>query len=154
MTDQNPFAASDRDRRAIWEILVRRDSDFFLSGNWSLVEGDYLDEGFLGIDAGGNSDASRWTIGFPTLAAYRQAALDSRLNQADFAEDLRTAWFRCQSLQKIDIGGDIGLARKTIKGSIRRTTGPALELSWRSLFFMRRVQAGWKICGFVGYLPL
>jgi hypothetical protein len=153
MSDLNPFAAADADRGAIWEVLVRRDSDFFLSGDWSLIANDYVEDGFLGIDAGGNADPSRWTIGFPSLAAYRDAAIAGRLMQPDFFEDLRAAWLRCQTLPRIEISGDLALAHKRIDGSILRADNTRLRLAWRSIFFMRRVQGSWKITGFTGYLP-
>jgi hypothetical protein len=153
MTAQNPFAPSDAERHAIWDVLVRRDSEFFLSGDWSLVADDYVEFGFLGIDAGGHSDPSLWKIGYPRLENYRNAAIGGRLKQADFVEDLRDAWFRCQSLDRIDVAGDIAVAHKRIRGDIERTDRSSLELNWQSIFFMRRVQAKWKITGFIGYLP-
>ena len=60
MTEPNPFAAADADRHEIWEMLVRRDTDFFLSGDWSVVADDYVEAGFLGIDAGLSLEPSAW----------------------------------------------------------------------------------------------
>lgn len=154
MSELNPFAPADADRHAIWEIVVRRDSDFFLSGDWSIAAGDYVEDGFLGIDAGGQSDPGAWKIGFATLADYRRSAIEARMNPADFAEDLRSAWFGCQSLDRIDITGMLALAHKRIDGAIARMDGTPLRLAWRSVFFMRQVGASWKITGFTGYLPL
>ena len=154
MSELNPFAPTDADRHAIWEVVVRRDSDFFLSGEWSIAAGDYVEDGFLGIDAGGQGDPGCWKIGYPTLADYRRAAIEARMNPADFSEDLRTAWFRCQSLTSIDITGALALAHKRIDGAIARLDGTTLRLAWRSVFFMRRVERSWKITGFTGYLPL
>ncbi|MDR3471680.1 MAG: hypothetical protein P4M09_08325 [Devosia sp.] len=154
MFDQNPFPTEDTDRHAIWDLLVGRDSEFFLSGDWSLVENDYIDAGFLGIDASGHSEPSHWKIGFPTLADYRQAAIAGQLSQSDFAEDLTAAWLRCQSLTEIQIAGDVALAHKRLRGRIKRIDGTRLELGWTSIFFLRRSPHSWKITGFVGYLPL
>ena len=154
MVEQNPVAVVDVDRHAIWDILVRRDSAFFLSSDWSLVAHDYVEAGFLGIDAGGHSEPSFWKIGFPTLADYRKTAIDGRLNQADFSEDLPAAWLRCQTLTEIEIAGDVALAHKRLHGSIKRVDGTSLDLGWRSIFFLRCIKAEWKITGFVGYLPL
>ena len=47
MSEINPFTPADADRFAIWEMLVRRDSDFFLSSDWSVVAADYVETGFL-----------------------------------------------------------------------------------------------------------
>ena len=154
MGGQNPFLPTDADRHAIWEILVRRDSAFFLSADWSLVADDYVGDGFLGIDAGGQLDPAAWKIGFASLAAYRDAAISGRLSQAEFSEDLATAWLRCQTLARITITGDLALAHKHIDGEIARFDREPLRFGWRSIFFMRRVDATWKISGFAGYLPL
>jgi len=154
MSQDNPFPTTDLDRHAIWEIVVRRDTNFFLSGDWSLVEDDYLADGFIGIDAHASPDPDRWTIGFRSLADYRDAAIAGRLKPEDFAEDLRTAWLRCQSLSHIDIAGDLALAHKRLYGSIALRRQPPMAFAWRSIFHLRRVQGSWKITGFTGYLPL
>jgi hypothetical protein len=153
MSEDNPFPPADADRHAIWELLIRRDSVFFLAGDWTAVVDDYLAEGFVGIDAGGSADPARWRIGFPRLDAYRDAAIAGRLDPAEFAEDLRAAWFRCQSLETIEIAGELALAHKRIAGRIARRDGGALELGWRSMFMLRRIDGAWKITGFIGYLP-
>jgi hypothetical protein len=44
----NPFAG-DRDREQIWEMLVRRDIEAFVTENWSLVADDFDEPRFLGI---------------------------------------------------------------------------------------------------------
>ena len=154
MSETNPFTPDDADRFAIWEMLVRRDSDFFLSSDWSLVAADYVETGFLGIDAGLSLEPANWRPAYSTTAAYRDAAIAARWNPADFAEPLRPAWFRCQSLARIDIEGDAALAHKRIEGRIRRLTGEDKLLGWRSVFHLRRENAVWKIAGFTGYLPL
>jgi hypothetical protein len=154
MPERNPYPPSEADRHAIWEVLVRRDSDFFLSGEWGPVADDYVEEGFLGIDARKSADSDDWRIGFSTLAAYRRAAIEGGLRQADFAVDLRAAWFGCQRLTAIDIAGALALAHKRIEGRVARRDGTMLELGWRSIFHMRRIEGRWKIAGFTGYLPL
>jgi len=154
MTETNPFTADDADRFAIWEMLVRRDSDFFLSSDWSLVAADYVETGFLGIDAGLSLDPASWRPAYPNVALYRDAAIAEHWNPADFAEPLRPAWFRCQSIARLDIEGDAALAHKHIEGRIRRLTGEDMLLGWRSVFHLKRENAVWKIAGFTGYLPL
>jgi len=49
--DKNPFSQSDPDRYQIWEMLVRRDIDAFLSADWTQVEDDFSPDRFFGIDA-------------------------------------------------------------------------------------------------------
>lgn len=154
MNESNPFTIDDADRFAIWEMLVRRDSDFFLSGDWSLVADDYVETGFLGIDAALSLDPANWRPAFSTVAAYRDAAIAARWNPDEFAEPLRAGWFRCQSIARVDSNGDAALAHKRIEGRIRRRTGEDMLLGWRSVFHLRRETAVWKIAGFTGYLPL
>ena len=154
MTETNPFATEDADRFAIWEMLVRRDSDFFLSGDWSLVAGDYVESGFLGIDAALSLDPADWRPAYATVAAYRDAAIAARWDPAEFAEPLRAAWFDCQSIARLDINGDAALAHKRIEGRIMRQSGDAMSLAWRSVFHLHRRNQAWKIAGFTGYLPL
>lgn len=154
MSEENPFRTADPDRHAIWEMLVRRDSDFFLGGDWALVAADYVDDGFIGIDAAKSLDPGQWRLAYPTVASYRDAAIAARWPAGDFAEPLRPAWFRCQSLSRIEIAGDGALAHKRVDGSIRRKTGSPMELAWRSVFYLRRLDGRWKIVGFTGYLPL
>jgi hypothetical protein len=154
MSETNPFAPHDADQHAIWELLVRRDSDFFLSGDWLRVVDDYVETGFLGIDAGLSLDPANWRLAFSSVAAYRDAATAARWDPADFAEPLRPAWFRCQSITRIDINGDTALAHKRIEGQLQRRSGDTMILAWRSVFHLRREQEAWKIAGFTGYLPL
>ena len=71
MAETNPFPSSDADRHAIWDIVVQRDTDFFLSGDWSLVADDYIADGFLGINAGGQSDPA--LVRVERLARHRQS---------------------------------------------------------------------------------
>ena len=78
----NPFPVSDDVRHAIWEMLVPRDIDAFLAADWSMVAGDFVEEGFIGIDSRREVSPDKWRLAFPGLAAYR----DEWLRQArDFA---------------------------------------------------------------------
>ncbi|MDB5539257.1 MAG: hypothetical protein JWQ89_984 [Devosia sp.] len=154
MSERNPFAPDDADRFSIWEMLVRRDTDFFLSGDWSPVATDYVENGFLGIDAALSLDPANWRPAYSRVAAYRDAAIAARWNPADFAEPLRSAWFRCQSIVRVDINGDAALAHKRIEGHVLHKSGEPMSLAWRSVFHLRRENHVWKIAGFTGYLPL
>lgn len=150
----NPYPPDDADRRAIWDIIVLRDTDFFLSSDWSLVAEDYVPTGFLGIECGLSLNPADWRPAYPTVEMYRDAAIAGRWNPDDFAEPLREAWLACQSLSQIDIAGDAALAHKRIDGRIARRSVEPLELHWRSVFHLRRTGGRWRISGFNGYLPL
>ena len=93
MSETNPFPPAEADHHAIWEMLVLRDSDFFLSGDWSMVADDYVAEGFLGIGCGLSLNPDDWRPAYPTVAAYRDAAwiAAARLRLGDRAAALDAA---------------------------------------------------------------
>src|SRR5262245_38823745 len=72
--DRNPFP-DDGDRGAIWDILMRRDFEAFVAGDWSLCAADFDEEAFWAIDAGFSPHADHWRLAFPRLAAYRDVWL-------------------------------------------------------------------------------
>ncbi|KAB2730464.1 hypothetical protein [Brucella intermedia] len=149
----NPFAG-DRDREQIWEMLVRRDIEAFVSQDWSLVADDFDEVRFLGIHAHNDRNPDKWDAGFPTLASYRDEWLRQAAESAavEYAESLAEGIFRATDLSVIDITGDVALARKKFDGTIARKDGSVDRLNWQTLYFCRREKARWKITGFVGYM--
>lgn len=151
----NPFPASDEARHAIWEMLVPRDIDAFLAADWSMVVGDFVEDGFIGISGNRDPNPDKWTLAFPNLAAYR----DEWLTQAkDFAaqsygEDPRTAIFTTTTLEEIEISGETALVRKKFDGGIKKADGTLDVMRWRTLYYCRLHEGHWKISGFTGYLP-
>lgn len=145
----NPFFPTDKDRWQIWEMLVSRDREAFLRQDWSVVQGDFVQKGFVGIDAGGSFDPVQWQIVFPDLDAYKhewmrqaeQYKADPRLLQEGMEMDL------------IEIQGDVALAHKHFSKALRRETGRRVLLGWQTLYQCRREGERWKITGFTGYLP-
>src|SRR3546814_20646316 len=81
-----PFSEADGDRRAIWEMLVRRDIDAFLQQDWAMVAGDFVESGFFGIDACGSNDPDQWKPRFETLAEYREDWLRQAVDSAGTAD--------------------------------------------------------------------
>lgn len=149
----NPFAG-DKDREQIWEMLVRRDIEAFVSQDWSLVADDFDELRFLGIHAHNDRDPDKWDAGFPTLASYRDEWLRQAAESAavEYAESLAEGIFRATDLSVIDITGDVAVARKKFDGTIARKDGSVDRLNWQTLYFCRREGARWKITGFVGYM--
>jgi len=153
--DKNPFPAGDPDRHALWDMLVRRDIDAFLSQDWSMVENDVLADEFFGMHAHFLSDADSWRLQFPRLEIYR----DEWLRQASetaatrFAEPLRTALFRITNLRDIDLDGDRAVLHKKFNGRIACADGSFDTLKWQTLYFCRRVSGQWRISSFIGYMP-
>ncbi len=151
----NPFPENDPARRAIWEMLVPRDIDAFLAADWSMVAGDFVEEGFIGISGNRDPNPDNWTLAFPNLSAYR----DEWLRQAEdfrkstYAEDPRTAIFTTTTLEEIEIAGETALVRKKFAGGIRKPDGELDVMQWQTLYYCRFHQGRWKISGFTGYLP-
>jgi hypothetical protein len=152
--EDNPFP-KDPDRGAIWEMLVPRDIDAFLARDWSMVDGDFVKERFLGLHAHKSKNPDSWRLAFPRLEDYR----DEWLRQAEvtaatkYAEPLRPALFRAMNLLHIDLSGDRAVAHKKFDGQIARAEGSSDILSWQTLYFCSRVGDRWKITSFVGYMP-
>ncbi|MBO9100939.1 MULTISPECIES: hypothetical protein [unclassified Rhizobium] len=152
---QNPFPSSDRDRHFIWEMLVARDIDAFLATDWSMVEDDFVEEGFIGIDCKKEISPDGWRLAFPTLSAYRNEWLKQAKDFAaqSFAEDARTAIFTTTILEDIEIAGDMALVRKKFDGGLARADGSRDVMQWQTLYYCRIHGGRWKIAGFTGYLP-
>lgn len=150
----NPFP-DDSDRSAIWTMLVQRDIDAFVAGDWSMVDADFVREGFLGINADKSDNPDSWRIGFPTLEAYRDEWLRqaAEAKKIAYAEDPRNGIFRATTLQHIEINGDIAVAHKKFDGVIALKDGGKDVLNWQTLYFCRKVGGVWKLTGFVGYMP-
>jgi ketosteroid isomerase-like protein len=150
----NPFSL-DVDRGAIWEMLVERDIVAFLARDWSMVEGDFIADGFFGLHAHGAKEPDAWTLAFPELPAYREEWLRQAAETAAvaYAEPLRAAIFRATDLSVIEIAGDHALARKKFDGVIARLEGGQDRLDWQTLYICARRDGRWKIASFVGYLP-
>ncbi len=155
----NPFAPDDADRHAIWEMLVPRDIEAFLSADWTAVSGDFIEINFTGFSGNFQQDPQGYTLAFPTLSAYRDewsrqacefgAARDS----GAFKGDPRDGIFAATRLEEIEIDGDAALVRKKFDGRLARTDGGFDRMNWQTLYVCRRDGGRWKIAGFVGYLP-
>ena len=150
----NPFPDDD-DRGAIWQMLVERDIDAFLARDWSMVEGDFVADGFFGLHAHGAMEPDVWTLAFPELSAYRDEWLRQAAETAAiaYAEPLRAAIFRATDLSVIEVQGNRALARKKFDGVIARLDGAEDRLDWQTLYICTRLGGRWKISSFVGYLP-
>ena len=156
---QNPFPADDDARHAIWEMLVPRDIDAFVTADWSAVADDFLAENFSGMSGNFQPDPQGFTLAFPTLEAYRtewlrQAEEFAAMRAAgSFAGDPREGIFAATRLEEIEINGDAALVRKKFDGRLTKSDGSFDRMNWQTLYICRRHADRWKIAGFVGYLP-
>lgn len=152
---RNPFPESDTARHAIWDMLVTRDIDAFIAADWGMVEGDFIAEGFLGISGNRDPNPDRWTLAFPTLAAYRDEWLSQAhsFRETPYGEDPRNAIFTTTRLEEIEISGETALVRKKFDGGIMKRDGTLDVMKWQTLYYCRLHEGRWKISGFTGYLP-
>jgi hypothetical protein len=120
-----------------------------------LVAGDFVEDGFIGIDGRREASPDDWRLTFPSLGAYRDEWLRQARDFAgqSFAEDVRTAIFTTTTLEDIEINGEKALARKKFDGGIRKADGSYDVLKWQTVYYCRLHEGRWKICGFTGYLP-
>lgn len=153
--DAPPFDGADPDRLEIWQMLVQRDSDAFLRGDWNAINADFAAAEFFGVDARGGADPGEWRLGFPSLAAYRTEWLRQAAETARTADPVRAraALFAATSLRQIEIRDDVALARKRFDGALPHRDGGSTRLHWQTLYVCRRIDGRWKIASFVGYLP-
>lgn len=153
----NPFRRdADPDRRAIWEMLVARDSEAFVARNWARVEGDFARDRFEGIHAHGSADPEDWTLAYPTVDDYRADWLKGAgrflrmpLRRLTHRELIR----KMTRLDRIAIAGDRALAWKRFSAREPLRGGGRYAYAARSLYRLHRIAGRWKIAGFVGYLP-
>lgn len=153
--DRNPYAACDADRHALWERVVRQDIECFLRQDWQSYADCFTASTFTGLHANGVSDPARWTLAFPSVAAYQKAWLADAHRSAvtDYAESRRDALYRAVVHTEIALAGEQAIFRKIFDGNIKLTRGGCETLQWQSVFFCARTQGEWKMTGFVGYLP-
>jgi len=76
----NPFNQNDPDRYYIWEMLVKRDIEAFMNNDWEEVAEDFVEEGFMGIDARFLNNPDSWRLFFPNLNTYKQFWLEQSAN--------------------------------------------------------------------------
>jgi len=155
MSDTNPFPPADEARHAIWDMLVRRDIEAFVAGDWEAHYRDFAPDMFFGIDARFSDNPDSWRVTYADIARYREAWLSGskELKGRIADEDLRRSIFALTGLRDIEIMGDFALARKKFDGAIRLNDGETVTLRWQTQYFCRRIEGRWRIAGFLGYLP-
>jgi enamine deaminase RidA (YjgF/YER057c/UK114 family) len=152
----NPFPQNDLDRRYLWEMLVNRDITAFVSQDWSMVQDDFIAEGFMGIDAGKQGDVDKWQLKYPSLESYKTEWLSQakEFTKVDLEEDKEEAFHRVTVLQDIEIQGNFALLHKKFFGPMQKKDGGQIETDWQTLYRCKKVGDEWKIVGFTGYMPL
>lgn len=151
----NPFPKHDPDRHQIWEMLVKRDIEAFVNNDWGAVAGDFIEEGFMGIDARSLFNPDSWRVSFPDLESYKHFWLEQAAGfaAADWEDDPKEKLLEATTLRDIDISGNSALVHKKFDGAIRKRDGSTDRLNWQSLYRCRKLGGQWKIVGFTGFLP-
>lgn len=155
MNIANPFNEADKDRARIWEMLVSRDIEAFVSNDWSMVADDFIMEGFIGIDGRHNKNPDDWKLSFPDLESYKtewvkQAAA---FKETEWCGDATKKLFEVTELSDIEINGNTALAHKKFRGSFVKANGEEIPANWQTIYYCRRINETWKIIGFTGYIP-
>lgn len=151
----NPFNPRDQDRFSIWEMLVERDIKAFLGQDWSMVQDDFIEEGFIGIDGKFKANPDSWRLNFPSLDSYKNFWLEQAKEFAntEWDTDPQTGLFEATTLRDIEIYENSALLHKKFDGQLVKKNGEVVQLNWQTLYSCRKVNNSWKITGFTGYLP-
>jgi enamine deaminase RidA (YjgF/YER057c/UK114 family) len=151
----NPFSQQDPDRYQIWEMLVKRDIDAFIAEDWDAVAGDFVEEGFMGIDGRSSPNPDSWRVSFPDLVSYQAFWLEQAAHFAgtEWEDDPKEKLYEATTLRDIDISGNSALVHKKFDGAIQKKNGQTDVLNWQTLYRCRKVGGEWKITGFTGFLP-
>jgi hypothetical protein len=155
MSGPNPYPPGDP-RHAVFEMAVVRDVHAFVSGDWSAIAADFVEDGFFGLDGRGDASPASWRLTYPTLSAYRDRWLkqSAEFRARRYESDPATSIFALLKVPLVELDADSGVLLKRFDGVITPVGGEPLVLRWESLFVLRRRDGAWKVQGFVGYLPL
>jgi len=148
----NPFPL-DPDRREIWDMLVRRDIEAFVAGDWSMTAPDFDEAAFFAINGRASGNPDTWRVTYAVLDDYRDDWLaQGRAMREEFV-DVERSLYEATTLRDIDINGDRAVAHKKFDGAVHRHDGSRQVLNWQTLYYCRRIDGRWRIVGFTGYLP-
>jgi enamine deaminase RidA (YjgF/YER057c/UK114 family) len=155
--EANPHGAADPDRRALWEMLVTRDIEAFVVGDFDRVAGDFDPVRFSSIDARGSSNPDLWSLALTEITDYKAEWLrQTELFRRDF-DDPADVLYAATTIDHIEISGAQALVHKRFDYLARARSGALVPLRWRTIYQCRRSEADparWLITGFVGFLPL
>jgi len=154
----NPFDRErDPDRHALWDMIVARDSEAFVTRDWKRVEGDFAADRFECMMAHGSANPRDWKLLYPTLESIRDDWLKEakeflELPLADITH--RDLIYKSSRLNLIEIAGDRALCHKQFTANERLKNGALYIVACQSLVRAHRIGGRWKIAGGIGYLPL
>jgi hypothetical protein len=150
-----PPISYTNEEKLIWKLLIFRDFVAFCTKDWSIIENDFIKEGFFGIDGKKSHNKKDWCLTYHSLEAYKNDWISQSkdFNKKIFLNDPLEVLFKTTKLSKIEIKDTTALVHKEFKGVFKVKDEPSIILDWISLFVLRRVKRDWKIVSFTGYLP-
>lgn len=149
----NPYTPGSNEF-SIWEILIKNDFEGYLGKNWAQVEDDYLCDGFFGIDMAKSLFTNNWKLSFPTLESYKLKWIEDSYEFAlnEFKCDPRKILFQTTRLENFDFHENSVLVHKVFDSHLSIAENKFIELNWRSLFLLKKLEGHWRIAGFCGYI--
>ncbi|MEO8204653.1 MAG: hypothetical protein ABI615_00635, partial [Chthoniobacterales bacterium] len=135
-TVKNPFP-KDSDRKAIWEALIPRDFEAFLTKDWSIGAADFLENEFIGYDACGIANPDHWRLRYATLKDYRaEWQRQAKEFEAVELKGIGKLEFLCRTitLRDIEIHGNRAVAKMKADGSVETKNHGPLAMKWQSIF--------------------
>jgi hypothetical protein len=154
MNQFNPPETYTTDEKNIWDVLMYNDFYAFYKGDWSLIEDDFIEESFYGIQANKSSNKLDWNLQYDCLDAYKKDWIKQSegFRKLDFINDPLKILFETTKLSKIEIKGNSALINKEFNGEFSVRNAEPIILDWMSIFFMKKKENRWRIGSFVGYM--
>ena len=155
MNKFKPPVNFNKDEIKIWNVLINNDFNAFCNNDWSIIENDFISEGFFGIQANNSSNKLDWGLQYDTLESYKLDWINQsrEFNKFEFLEDPLSTLFNTTNLSKIEIKESTAMVNKEFNGRFLIKNNKTIELNWISIFLMRKINDQWKIANFVGYMP-
>lgn len=153
MNFKNPYPYNTAEYQ-FWEILIKNDFEAFCTRNWKMIEGDFIEEGFFGIDGKKSVNKMDWCLTYNTLESYKNDWMNQseEFSLKNFDCNPLEVLYNTTKLSRIEIKDDIALVHKEFNGRFDIKNEDPIILDWISLFVLRKIEGNWKIANFTGYL--
>lgn len=151
----HPNADHDRDRHELWEMLVHRDIEALVLGDWTIVQSDFVTGGFIVMDAHGTIDTSQWTVAFADLGAYARTwrRKSEELRLALGRDRLRALLYERNRLARIEIVDDVAMVEKTIGGLFWAVDLGLESAHTTTVCQCQRIDGRWRVGAILSRLP-
>ena len=153
MVYKNPYKL-ETDEYYIWEILIKNDFEAFCKTDWKMIQNDFIEDGFFGVDGKSSINKSDWSLTYDSLESYKKDWINQSIefNKKTFINNPLDVLYTTTKLSKIEIKENIALVHKDFNGEFKVLNEESIKLNWISLFVLRKIEGNWKIANFNGYL--